>query len=127
MNIQTTNTRPTDGYLFGPRQAWFAFAMTIGLMLFELLIGRPAFMAKDETAAMIKIVREGVPIAELDDANVARPLQKIVAKATARNPNERYANAGEMCIALEDWMSSEGLFVSPSRLSLFLASHGLYT
>lgn len=99
----------------------------IGLMLFELLIGRPAFMAKDETTAMIKIVREGVPIAELDDANVARPLQKIVAKATARNPNERYANAGEMCVVLEDWMSSEGLFVSPSRLSAFLSSHGLYT
>src|SRR6188474_3843686 len=37
MNIQTTNTRPTDGYLFGPRQAWFAFAMTIGLMLFDYI------------------------------------------------------------------------------------------
>ena len=38
MNIQTTsNSRPNDGYLFGPRQAWFAYAMTIGLMLFDYI------------------------------------------------------------------------------------------
>jgi predicted MFS family arabinose efflux permease len=24
-----------DSYLFGPRQAWFAFVMTIGLMIFD--------------------------------------------------------------------------------------------
>ncbi len=37
MNISTSSTKPTDGYLFGPRQAWFAFAMTIGLMLFDYI------------------------------------------------------------------------------------------
>ena len=37
MNIPTSNAKPKDGYLFGPRQAWFAFAMTIGLMLFDYI------------------------------------------------------------------------------------------
>lgn len=37
MNIPTTGSKPNDGYLFGPRQAWFAFAMTIGLMLFDYI------------------------------------------------------------------------------------------
>ena len=37
MNIPTTGTTPKNGYLFGPRQAWFAFAMTIGLMLFDYI------------------------------------------------------------------------------------------
>ena len=37
MNIPTTGSKPKDGYLFGPRQAWFAFAMTIGLMLFDYI------------------------------------------------------------------------------------------
>jgi MFS family permease len=37
MNIPTANSKPNDGYLFGPRQAWFAFAMTIGLMLFDYI------------------------------------------------------------------------------------------
>src|SRR6478672_7125655 len=37
MNIQSSNSKSNDGYLFGPRQAWFAFAMTIGLMLFDYI------------------------------------------------------------------------------------------
>jgi MFS family permease len=37
MNIPTAGSKPNDGYLFGPRQAWFAFAMTIGLMLFDYI------------------------------------------------------------------------------------------
>ena len=37
MNIPTSSSKPKDGYLFGPRQAWFAFAMTIGLMLFDYI------------------------------------------------------------------------------------------
>jgi MFS family permease len=37
MNIPTASSKPNDGYLFGPRQAWFAFAMTIGLMLFDYI------------------------------------------------------------------------------------------
>ena len=37
MDLSTSNAKPNDGYLFGPRQAWFAFAMTIGLMLFDYI------------------------------------------------------------------------------------------
>ena len=37
MNIQTAGSRLNDGYLFGPRQAWFAYAMTFGLMLFDVI------------------------------------------------------------------------------------------
>ena len=37
MDLSTSNAKPKDGYLFGPREAWFAFAMTIGLMLFDYI------------------------------------------------------------------------------------------
>ena len=37
MNIPAAGSKPNDGYLFGPRQAWFAYAMTIGLMLFDYI------------------------------------------------------------------------------------------
>lgn len=99
----------------------------IGLMLFELLTGRPVFMARDETTAMIKIVREGVPLRELEETGVPRPLQHIVARATSRDPAQRYPTALEMCAVLESWMATEGMFVSPSRLAAYLSSYGLYT
>ena len=37
MNISTSSAKPNEGYLYGPRQAWFAYAMTIGLMLFDYI------------------------------------------------------------------------------------------
>jgi MFS transporter, Spinster family, sphingosine-1-phosphate transporter len=37
MNIPAAGARPDDGYLLAPRQAWFAYAMTIGLMLFDYI------------------------------------------------------------------------------------------
>jgi MFS family permease len=37
VNIPNAGSKPNDGYLYGPRQAWFAFAMTIGLMLFDYI------------------------------------------------------------------------------------------
>src|SRR6478752_853991 len=37
MNIPTASSKPNDGYLFGPRQAWFAFAMTLALMLCDYI------------------------------------------------------------------------------------------
>jgi MFS transporter, Spinster family, sphingosine-1-phosphate transporter len=37
MNFPAAGARPQDGYLLGPRQAWFAYAMTIGLMLFDYI------------------------------------------------------------------------------------------
>jgi MFS family permease len=37
MNIPPPNGKPNDHYLFGPRQAWFAYAMTIALMIFDYI------------------------------------------------------------------------------------------
>jgi predicted MFS family arabinose efflux permease len=36
MHLPTSEARPGDDtYLFGPREAWFAFAMTMALMIFD--------------------------------------------------------------------------------------------
>jgi serine/threonine-protein kinase len=97
----------------------------VGVMLFELLTGKPCFLAKDETNAMFKIVSEGLPVDELRELGVPFDLQRIVERATRRDPKERYAAAQDMCNAMEDWMTSAGVFISPTKLSTYLHSHGL--
>ena len=37
MHALDTNKANPDSYLFGPRQAWFAFAMTVGLMMVDYI------------------------------------------------------------------------------------------
>lgn len=97
----------------------------VGVMLFELLTGVPCFLADDETSVMYKIVTEGLPLASLEERGVPPQLQAIVEKASQRDPAERYATALEMCVALEDWLSSAGMFVSPTKLAEYLQAHGL--
>jgi serine/threonine protein kinase len=97
----------------------------VGVMLFELLTGKPCFLAKDETGAMFKIVQEGLPLADLRELGVPFDLQRIVERATKRDPLQRFGSAQEMCTALEDWMTSAGTFVSPTKFSTYLSSHGL--
>lgn len=97
----------------------------VGVMMFELLTGHPCFLARDETVAMFRIVKEGLPLGELREAGVPAPLQEIVDRATRREYRERYATAHEMCLAIEDWMAAAGIFVSPTRFSTYLHTHGL--
>jgi predicted MFS family arabinose efflux permease len=37
MSTTSSGSEPQDGYLIGKKQAWFAFAMTFGLMLFDYI------------------------------------------------------------------------------------------
>ena len=99
---------------------------SLGVVLFEMLTGQPVFLSPNNTQAMIRIVREGLPYQHLAATGLPPTLLNVVYRATAREPNDRYGSAAEMCHALEDWMSSAGLFTSPSRFSTYLHAEGLF-
>jgi eukaryotic-like serine/threonine-protein kinase len=98
---------------------------SVGVMLFELITGKPVFLARDEAAAMYRIVRDGLPLDDLRTLGVAFDIQRIIERATMRDPALRFGSALEMCVALEEWMASTGVFVSPTRFANYLSSHGL--
>lgn len=97
-----------------------------GVMLFELLSGAPVFSGPSTAASMMRIVRDGLPYEELEAKGIAPDLLELVRRATERDPERRYASAGAMGDALEDWMEQAGLFVSPSRFSAHLHREGLF-
>jgi serine/threonine protein kinase len=99
---------------------------SVGVMLFEMLTGRPCFQSSNSTATMLKIVREGLPFQELAEMAVPERLIEVIQKATARDPELRYASADAMCHELEDWLEVAGTFASPSRFSTYLHQHGLF-
>ncbi len=99
---------------------------SVGVMLFEMLTGQPAFVTNNATSSMMLIVRDGLPVRELKSFNVPKHLIDIVAKATSKRPQDRFHAASEMCDAIEDWMATDGQFVSPSRFSAYLHAHGLF-
>jgi len=72
----------------------------VGVIAHELLTARPLFASKNEYQTLVKVQRE--PIAAPSTFNQACPpeLDAIVAKALARDPDERYASASELRDAL---------------------------
>ena len=76
---------------------------SLGTVLYELLTGRKAFDGQT-LAEITEKVLQGTPTpAHEVSAEVPAALSAIAARAMAREPAERYANAGEMAQALRHW------------------------
>lgn len=98
-----------------------------GVMLFEMLTGRPCFSADTASQTMLRIVQEGLPYDDLRDAQVPPGLISIIEKCTHRDPEQRPATARGMINRLEDWMTAAGIYVSASQLAETLYATSLYS
>ena len=76
----------------------------LGLTLYEMLALRPAFVAKDQRS-LIRLVSqtEPEPLRGLDPT-IPRDLATIVGKAIAREPERRYATAGDLAGDLRNFL-----------------------
>jgi len=73
-----------------------------GVMLFELLTGQKPFRADDPIAVVRKHLHDKPPrLAEVLHGVDFGELERVVAKALAKTPDERYASAAEMAEAIE--------------------------
>jgi len=73
---------------------------SLGVILYEMLAGRLPFKATHDAAVVYAILNEShEPVASVRD-DVPPELARIVEKALAKNPDERYHDAGEMAVEL---------------------------
>lgn len=84
----------------------------LGVTLYEMLTGRVPFAQDSAVEVALRHVRDQVPPPSAVNPDVPRALNDITLRATRRDPEKRYANAGEM---LRDVMRAqkdpEGAFV----------------
>jgi eukaryotic-like serine/threonine-protein kinase len=75
---------------------------SLGVILYELVAGRPPFEGLSTSDVVASILRtEPVPLHRFS-ANVPNELQRIVRKALQKNPDERYHLAKEMALDLKN-------------------------
>lgn len=89
----------------------------IGVLLFELLAGRPSF---PETSF------DAVPIGVLREEEVPPGLIEIVERAVHHRPEQRFADAMAMASALNAWIHDSGRHAMPSLVSRFFEKHDLF-
>jgi serine/threonine-protein kinase len=73
----------------------------LGIILFEMLSGRPPYDADTPMAVVVKHITEPVPhILDLN-ANLPAGVEAVIERAMAKNRDERFASASQMAKALE--------------------------
>ncbi len=73
---------------------------SLGAVCHEMLTGRPAFDAEALPSLLFRIVNSPVPAPGELRANVPPELDRIILKCLAKNPQDRYATAGELAADL---------------------------
>ncbi len=80
---------------------------SLGIVLFEMLTGDVPFKGENQVAVAMKHVREEIPDVQIRRPEVSTALATAVDRATAKDLDERYADADEMIAELEDLLSIE--------------------
>lgn len=76
-----------------------------GVVLWEMLTGRRLFLRNNDAATLYAIMNESIPPPSAMRKDVPPQLDRIVARAVARSPSERFDTAEQMAGALDDFMA----------------------
>jgi serine/threonine protein kinase len=73
----------------------------VGVMLWQMLMGRTPFTGRSPMAIMNARLTRNLPPIRLDDFPLTAQLQEVICRATEREPRNRYASAHEFHADLE--------------------------
>jgi serine/threonine protein kinase len=95
---------------------------SLGTVLYELLTGERLFPGED-TAEVLGLVAAGpIPSAAERNPEVSEAVARILARALERDPEQRYATAGEMGEACEHFLYDKGYGPTNLTLKRYLAA-----
>lgn len=86
---------------------------SLGIVLYEMVVGRPPFVADTPTAVALKQVQERPVPPNRNGANIAESLQAIILKLLAKDPSLRYPSAADLVADLRRYLA--GAHQIPSR------------
>ncbi len=81
---------------------------SFGVMLFELLTGRPPFQGKDEIATLDAVIRQPAPVPLELRPTMDRALSALVLRCLEKSPDRRYQSAREIAHDLDRWLDAHG-------------------
>jgi serine/threonine-protein kinase len=73
----------------------------VGIMLFELLTGNPPFDGPSARDIALQHLQAEIPHVECPHGELPDELNQIVQRCMAKQPDDRFASAGELVVALE--------------------------
>ena len=80
---------------------------SLGVVLYELLAGRPPFAATTAQGLMRQHLESPVPPLTSRDTDVPAALHEVIGTALAKRPEDRFQHAGQFKVALEDAVQND--------------------
>lgn len=93
---------------------------SLGIVFYEMLTQRTPFDADTPLAILMKHLNDPLPLPRQIDPTIPEAFERIVLKALAKQPEDRYQRAEEMARALHE-ATEEAEIELPSRISLPLS------
>jgi len=93
-----------------------------GIVLAELLLGRNIFEADDPVKTRRNILTLPIPDFRTLHPGIDERLNQVLQRSLMRDRNQRYQTAGEMMVALEKYLYSDGYGPTNEKLADYLAS-----
>jgi len=90
---------------------------SMGIVFYEMLTRRTPFEADTPLAILMKHLNDPLPLPRQLDPEIPEPFERIVLKALAKEPADRYQSAEEMARALVE-AADEAWIELPDRISL---------
>jgi serine/threonine protein kinase len=81
---------------------------SLGVVLFELITGREPYQAETPMALLLKHMNEPMPAARDFREGVPDSIEEVLAKSTAKDPDNRYSSTREMSDAFEHAIRTQG-------------------
>jgi hypothetical protein len=93
---------------------------SVGILLFELLTNHRLFKASSQLDTLKKLVYEEIPSPVEFNPEITPELEAIVKKALEKDIDKRYQSAREFQQDIEDYLASNRIVASTTRVSEFM-------
>ena len=90
----------------------------LGVVFYEMITGRRPFQADTPMAVLFKHASEPLPPPHQFTPNLPEVVEKVLFKALAKKPEDRYQSMGEFASALERLAYEKTVFPQPTQASL---------
>ncbi|TMQ28616.1 MAG: serine/threonine protein kinase [Deltaproteobacteria bacterium] len=90
----------------------------VGILLWEMTVGRRLYMFKGELASLQRIVYVDAPRPSRFDPHYPAELEHIVMRALARDPRQRYQSAEQLQLDLEQFALDHRLAISAVSMAI---------
>ncbi len=93
---------------------------SLGIVMFELTVGRRPFRGESDFAVMDQIVYKGAPRPSSIVTDYPERLEAIVMKLLERDPKARYTTGEELIEDIDAFIQSAGLWMSPTKIGKWM-------